>query len=303
VAAALAAARALPESRAPEARALDLSGAALVTLGLFLLIYPLTEGRERGWPSWVLAMVVGSAVLLAAFAALQARKTRLGTSPLVYITLFRDAAFRRGIVLAALLMTGIPSFFFVLTLYLQIGFGFSALHAGLTTFPFAVGSAGASLASDRLVRRFGLVWLQAGCLVLTAAMVILTLAVGALGAGMTSWHLVAILLAAGLGLGAVLAPMTNVILAGIQSREVGSASGVLSTGQQIGGALGVALIGIVFFAALPAATAAGQLGVQARKLAFAAALRDTLVYPIAVFGACSVLFFALRRAHGARRTD
>ncbi len=141
LAAMIAAARGLPESRAPEGRRLDLAGAALVTAGLFLLVFPLTEGRESGWPAWIFAMLAGSAAALTLFFVLQQRKTRLGASPLVYTTLFRERVFRRGIVLAALVSSTIPSFFLVFSLYLQVGFRFTALHAGLTTLPFSIGSA------------------------------------------------------------------------------------------------------------------------------------------------------------------
>jgi len=251
LAAMAAALRHLPESRAPEGRRLDLAGAALATVGLFLLVFPLTEGRESGWPPWIFAMLSGAAVALGLFAVLQHRKTRRGDSPLVYTTLFRDRAFRRGIVLAAIFSSTLPAFFLALTLYLQIGFAFSPLHAGLTTLPFSIGSALVSLNSNRMVKRYGLRALQLGCLLMVIALAGMSVAVGVLGTAMTSWHLVGLLLLAGGGLGLVMAPMTTTILSGIQGREVGSASGVLSTGQQVGGALGVTAIGVVFFSLLP----------------------------------------------------
>jgi len=295
VVAALAARRTLPESRSEQASRLDLPGAALVTVGLFLLIFPLTEGRESGWPPWIFAMLAGAAVTLTLFWLLQRYKTAGDRSPLIYTSLLGDVAYRRGVALAALLSSGLPSFFFVLTLYLQIGLGFSPLHAGLTTFPFAIGSGLGSLASDRLVRRFGLAALQVGCGILAAAMLVLRGVVLAAGAGATSWHLVGILLCSGLGLGMVISPMTNAILAGVRGREVGSASGVLSTGQQIGGALGVALVGVLFFAVLPGG-AVEAAPAEERARAFASALGDTLFYPAAVFAGCAVLVGALARA-------
>ncbi|HEY8145799.1 MAG TPA: MFS transporter, partial [Kofleriaceae bacterium] len=124
LAAMVAAARVLPESRAPAARALDLPGAALITLGLFLLMVPLTEGHARGFPPGMIAMLVGAVLVLGAFWALQERKTALDRSPLLHTGLFRDRAFRRGLTLAALLSFGIPSFFFVMSQYLQNGHGF-----------------------------------------------------------------------------------------------------------------------------------------------------------------------------------
>lgn len=285
LAALVAAARGLPESRAPEARRLDLVGAVLVTAGLFMLVFPLTEGREQGWPDWMIAMLGGSAAALILFFALQQRKTRLGRSPLVYTTLFRDRVFRRGILLASLVASTIPSFFLVFSLYLQIGFRFTPLHSGLTTLPFSIGSAMASLNSNRLVKRFGLRPLQLGCLLLALSLLALRQVVGAIGPAMTSWHLVGILFVCGIGLGLIMAPMTTAILSSIQSREVGSASGVLSTGQQVGGALGVSAIGFLFFASLSPHLA--------RRESYAQAFQGALVYPIACLLVCFVLALLL----------
>lgn len=251
IAATIAAARNLPESRAPEGRRLDLPGAALATVGLFCLVFPLTEGRERGWPSWVFAMLAASALALVWFALMQRRKTGAGGSPLVYTTLFRHASFRRGLAFAALFSSSIPSFFFILTLHLQIGLRFTALHAGLTTLPFSIGSMLSSLGSNRLVERFGGRVLQAGCACFLAAMILVWVVVGLFGAELSSLHLTAAVLLAGVGLGLTMPPMTNVVLGSIEGREVGSASGLLSTCQQVGGALGVTAIGIAFFTILP----------------------------------------------------
>lgn len=251
IAAAFAATTFLHESRAPDAPRLDLPGAALITASLFLLVFPLTEGRQQGWPSWIFAMLGAALVLLGIFVVYERRKTARDASPLVHMTLFGDATFRRGILLAFVFFGGLPAFFFAITLYLQIGFDFSPLHAGLTTFPFAVGSALSSISSDTLVRRWGTIVIEAGALLLAIGVGVLMAVVHVTAVDMTSWHLVAVLFVCGLGTGLVVAPMINLILVGIHSREAGSASGVLSTGQQVGGALGVALVGIIFFGMLP----------------------------------------------------
>ena len=300
LAAMFAAIRVLPESRAPAARALDLPGAALVTLGLFLLMVPLTEGHERGFPPGMFAMLGGALLVLAAFWALQERKSARDRSPLLHTGLFRDRAFRRGLALAAMLSFGIPSFFFVVAQYLQNGHGFTPLHAGLTTFPFAVSFGAASLWTDRLVKRFGLVAVQVGYLLLGAGMLGMRAAVVHLGADMTSWHLVGFFLVGGLGFGLVYAPLTNAILDRVEVRDVGAASGVLTTGQLVGGALGVAIVGSVFSARLPATAAAAPAGHPAREIGFSAAMGDTLVFQVAVFSVCFLLFFALRRARRTR---
>ncbi len=303
VAALVAAARVLPESRAPAARALDLPGAALITLGLFLLMVPLTEGHASGFPPAMIAMLVGAVLVLAAFWALQERKTARGGSPLLNTGLFRDRAFRRGLALAALLSFGIPSFFFVAAQYLQNGHGFTALHAGLTTTPFAVAFGAASLATDRLVKRFGLVSAQVGYLLLGGGMLAMRAVVVGVGTGVTSWHLVGVFFASGLGFGLVYAPLTNAVLERVEVRDVGAASGVLTTGQLIGGALGVAIVGGLFAARVPPEASAAPSGHPARELGFAAAMGDTLFFQIAVFGLCFLLFFSLRRARRPRPAE
>lgn len=242
----------LGESRAPDAPRLDVPGALLVTVGLFLVVFPLVQGREQGWPLWVWIMVAAALPVLAAFTAVELRKTRRNASPLVDMTLFGDRAFRVGLVLTLIFFSGLAPFFFVISLYLQIGFGFSPLHAGLTTFPFAIGSGLASGVSDRLARRLGKRILQLGAGVLVVGMISVVIVVQLAGARLHSYQLSGVLFLSGIGLGLFVAPVINLILAGIHSRAAGSASGVLSTVQQVGAALGIAVVGVIFFGLLAA---------------------------------------------------
>ena len=250
----------LPDSKAPDKPRLDVPGALLISAGLFLLVYPLTEGREKGWPLWIYAMLLASIPLLVGFVLLQRSKTRREANPLLLMTLFRSQAFRAGLVLSMVFFAGIPAFFFTFSLYLQVGLGFSALHAGLTTFPFAVGSGIASARSDGLSKRLGTGVLALGAGVLAVSMVAVILALHLAGTDLHAYEIGPVLFVAGLGLGCFIAPLTNLVLAGIKGREAGSASGVLSTTQQVGGALGVALIGLVLFGLL-----GGHAGDAARQ--------------------------------------
>jgi len=170
IAAVVLALREMPESRAPDAPRLDLRGVGLIATGLFLLIFPLTEGRQRGWPLWIWLMLLACVPVLVAFVLLQRRKTRQDDDPLVLMTLFGDRTFQAGVVLSGVFFLGIAPFFFALSLYLQVGLGFSPLHSGLTTLPFAVGSAVASARSDRLAQRLGAPVLAVGAGTLTVAM-------------------------------------------------------------------------------------------------------------------------------------
>ena len=258
IAALAAATRFLVESRAPRALRPDPIGVAIVTAGLQLLVYPLVQGRDLDWPLWTFLSMGAAVPVLAAFAVYERHKKALDGSPLVDLDLFRQRAFVPGLLVAGIFFMGIPAFFLTFSLWLQIGLGFSALHAGLTGAPFAVGSALASAASVRLAPALGRRILSAGSLLLVAGMVALIWTVGRYGGAIHSWQLLPALLVCGLGLGSVIAPLVNVVLAGIRGQDAGAASGVLSTVQQVGGAVGVALIGVVFF---------GLLGSQAAGVA------------------------------------
>jgi EmrB/QacA subfamily drug resistance transporter len=258
IAALAAATRYLIESKAPRALRLDPIGVAIVTAGLLLLVYPLVQGRDLDWPLWTFLSMAAAVPVLAGFAAYERRKKALDGSPLVDLDLFRQRAFVPGLAVAAIFFMGIPAFFLTFSLWLQIGLGFSPLHAGLTGAPFAVGSALASAASVRLAPALGRRILSVGSLLLVAGMVALIWTVDRYGGAVHSWQLLPALLVCGLGLGSVVAPLVNVVLAGIRGQDAGAASGVLSTVQQVGGAVGVALIGVIFF---------GLLGSQAAGVA------------------------------------
>ena len=246
----VAAARLLQESRAPDAIRTDLVGVGIVSAGLLLLVYPLVQGRELDWPLWTFLTMAAAVPVLAVFAAWERRKTAADGSPLVDLGLFRQRAFVAGLLVAGIFFMGIPAFFLTFTLWLQIGLGFTALHAGLTAIPFAVGSALASTASVRLAPRLGRRILSLGTLLITIGMAGVIATVDRYGGATHSWQLIPALAVCGLGLGSVIAPLVNVVLAGIRGQDAGSASGVLTTVQQLGGAVGVALIGVIFFGLL-----------------------------------------------------
>jgi EmrB/QacA subfamily drug resistance transporter len=250
IAALAAATRFVPESKAPRALGLDLVGVGIVSAGLLLLIYPLVEGRDLGWPPWTFVSMVAAVPVLAVFALWERRKKAADGSPLVDLDLFRQRAFVAGLLVAGIFFMGIPAFFLTFSIHLQIGLGFTALHAGLTTIPFAVGSALASAASVRLAPRLGRRILSLGCLLLAFGMAGVIWTIHRYGGAVHSWELLPALAVCGIGLGCVIAPLVNVVIAGVRRQDAGSASGVLTTAQQLGGAIGVALIGVIFFGLL-----------------------------------------------------
>jgi len=243
--------RVLPESRAPQASRLDIPGVLLASAGLFLLVYPLVEGQSSGWPLWTYACLALSPMVLAIF-VLYERQLGAGAFPLVQLSLFRIQAFRVGVLISALFLAGIPAFFFTLSLVLQVGLQYTPLHAGLTVIPFSIGSALASAFSARVAGKLGKTTIAVGSFILVAGILGVILTLHLRHEDVTSFDLIPAFFVSGLGLGTVIAPLLNVILSGVPGRDAGSASGVLSTFQQVGGAVGIAVIGVVFFALLSA---------------------------------------------------
>jgi EmrB/QacA subfamily drug resistance transporter len=236
--------RILPESRGERAR-VDLVGTALITAALTGIVLPLVEGRQQGWPAWTVLCLAAAPVLLAVFVAHQRARAAGGRAPLVRLALFRDRAFGVG-TLTGIAFGAVPaSFFFVLALYLQDGRGLSPLVSGVVFSAVGVGFFAAMLTAERMTRRMGRQILAVGAAVVAAGCL---LAAWAARAG-TALELAPGLVTVGFGIGMVLVPLTATALARIAAEHAGAASGVLTTGQQVGGALGVAVIGVVFFGA------------------------------------------------------
>jgi EmrB/QacA subfamily drug resistance transporter len=246
-----AAIRVVPESKAPHATGLDLVGVFIASLGLGLLVYPLVQGQTEGWPAWTFICMGLSPIVLAVF-VLYERALPSSRFPLVQLSMFRLRGFSVGVAVSGLFIAGIPAYFFTFSLTLQVGLGFSALQAGLTTIPWSFGAALASGFSARIAPRLGKLTITIGSALLVLGMIGIYLTLQARGENVSSFDLIPSLLISGLGLGTVIAPLLNIILAGVPSRDAGSASGVLATFQQLGGAIGVAVVGVIFFSLLSA---------------------------------------------------
>jgi EmrB/QacA subfamily drug resistance transporter len=242
----------IPESKAPAARRIDLPGAGLLGAGLFLLVLPMVIGRDQGWPAWSFGCLAGSPAVLAAFGCYELNRTRRDANPLIDTTLFRQRPFTLGLVACLVFFTGIPSFFMVLLLTLQEGLGYSPVKAGAVTLGFAAALAIGSARSAAVTRRLGTRVLLLGCALMITGQLAVIGVMDWAGTGLAGWQLLAPMFVAGLGGGFFIAPVTSVVLAGISSRAAGSASGALATAQQVGAALGIAVVGVIFFALLGA---------------------------------------------------
>lgn len=233
------------ESRSSRPTGMDLRGAALLTVALLALLFPLVQGDSLGWPWWAIGMMVASVPLFALFWYSQRSTEEAGGSPLVPPALFRQRAFVTGLSVCLAFFGAAFSLFFIFTIYLQRGAGYTALDAGLTTMAAPIATIVGAALSSALVRRFGVRMLTVGVLITAAGQLglLLTAAAGATGA----WQQVPGLALAGLGVGLVVGPIVDLVLERIRHEDAGSASGVLNTADQLGVATGIALAGTVFF--------------------------------------------------------
>jgi EmrB/QacA subfamily drug resistance transporter len=245
LAAAILAPRLVPDSKAPVAARIDLVGTVLVSLGLVAIVLPLVEGQQEGWPAWTWGCLAASVPLLGAFALYQRRLAARNGSPLINLALFRERAFSAGVVIAMVYQMMMASFFLVLALYLQDGRGLSALQSGLTFLPLGLGYFVASAQSGKIAARAGRQVLALGALVVSAGYLLLA-------AGLhdgTGWIFPGLVIS-GIGMGFAIAPLPSIMLARVKPDHAAAASGVLSTAQQAGNAIGVAVIGVIFYHAL-----------------------------------------------------
>ena len=239
----------VPESRAETASRIDVVGLALATAALTALVLPLVDGRAHGWPLWSLVSLAAAPLLFADFVLWQRHVARRGGSALVDPAWFRDRTFRVGMLTQLAFWSGQASYFLVLALYLQLGRGLSALDSGLVFSILAFAYLVASMRAASLVARLGRSVVVGGALVLAAGHVATVVAVSSYDGSPPA--LVPGLLMVGAGMGLCLAPITSLVLANVDPQRAGAVSGLLSTMQQVGNAVGVAVIGVLFFGAVP----------------------------------------------------
>jgi EmrB/QacA subfamily drug resistance transporter len=251
----IAGARVIRESKAPWQTKLDVPGLLLSTLGLLLLVFPLIQGREMGWPTWGYVSMGVSVPVLIAFVLYEKRRMARNQSPLVVLSLFKRASFTAGMGTYLAFMIGNGVFFISWAVYLQLGLGYSAIHAGLTSLPFSLAAFFAAFPALMASQKFGRVVLQIGALVALAGLITYGWVVVHYGATASTWIMIAPLIVFGLGFGMLMAPTAPLAIAQAPMEDVGSASGLINTTQQLGYALGAALTAVVFFGLLGTNTA------------------------------------------------
>jgi MFS family permease len=177
--------------------------------------------------------------------------TKRGNSPLVQPHLFSHPAFTGGVILALVYFAAFVSIFFTISILWQAGLGHTALEAGIVSIPFALGSIVGASQSGKLAASIGRTVLVIGAGMVAVGLSALWLVLMLTTAGdLTSWDLLLPLLASGIGSGLFIAPNAQFIIATVDRQEAGAASGVIATMQRLGSAIGIAVIGSVFFGTL-----------------------------------------------------
>jgi len=277
-----------PESAAAS---LDLLGAALASLTAVLVLLPLIQGRDQGWPWWGFALLGCSPITAALFHGREKRLARCGGQPILTPTLLHNRSFASGLASSILFFGAIGPFFLCLSLYLQLGTGRSAWQTGLVILPYALGSILTSGVGVALASKAGRALLITGSLVLAASQLLLWQVVRD-GAQPGYWPLALPLFIGGLGLSLTAPILINVILAGVPGRDAGAAGGVLTTVNQIGNAAGIAVLVTLFFAALGRPGAPGSSN---RLEGFSHALAAVLPWQVGLYIVAALLMILLAK--------
>ena len=273
----------VPENQPATHTGIDLKGVALLSAVLLLVIYPMTHGREAGWPAWTFAMFALAIPVLALFVATERRLERSGGHPLVDLQLFRNRAFALGLVLAFLFYCN-SAFFLTYGIFLQTGLHWTPLASGMAIMPFAIGFVVGPLTSPVVVRRIGGHVLTLGFSMMTV------------GFTVTGWSATQSatpdllfycgLVCAGVGHGLLLPSIMRIVLHEVAPEKAGLASGVVSSTLQIGSAFGTAAISGAFF---------GAIGGSAAPSAYAHAFQVSLAINALLMFVCIGLSVLLVR--------
>jgi MFS family permease len=268
---------------------LDLVGVALSALALTALVLPLIEGRERGWPWWSIATLLTTPFFVEAFRRYEIRLAKAGGDPLVAIEVFRTPGLLRGLA-AILTLYAMAAFFLTYSIYLQAGLGHTALDAGLAILPFSIGFLVGSSASPWIARWGGTAAPSVGFGLSSTGLIALSYLVAHTPTGVTPSlaALCATLPLIGLGMGASIPTMVRVVVERVEPHRAGLVGGIVNSTLQVSAAIGVALLGGVFYAVL---------GQRSEPHAIAQAFSVTLL----LIAACHVVGGCLAAGLGQRR--
>ncbi|MDR5790329.1 MULTISPECIES: MFS transporter [Caballeronia] len=237
----------LPDVRGDSPAPVDRIGVLLCALTLALLIVPLVEGRELDWPWWACAMLIASPVAGAGFCRYEMAYARRGGVPLISVELIRRPGLMSGLT-GVLFFYVVSAFFLTFSVYLQAALGMSPFETGLVFLPFGVGAFIGPLTTPLAIRLFGdrvpaigMMLEAAGCILLAA------LVAGAPGQMPAQFPLIGAVALLGFGQGWALPTLVRSVINRAPATGSGMIAGITNSALQISAALGVAVIGGVFF--------------------------------------------------------
>ncbi len=272
----------LPKNPGDHGVTIDLLGSLIIAVSSLLLILPLIQGRVDHWAAWTWMSMGLSPLGFFLFALRDRAVERGGKTPLVKASIFEKRQFVVGAGTLTIFFAGFTGIYLIITLFLQLGEGFSAAQAGVANIPIAVGTAiGGTLSGAFLSEKLGRLTLHLGAAFQLAGAVVLWLALGSIS-HFSVWHLVPGMALSGVGTGLIVAALFQTILSSIANDEIGSGSGFLTAVQSIGASAGVAIFGTLFFG--PATL--GQ---------FATGFRHALIAQFIVIAIFSLATFGLNR--------
>ncbi|MFC1437117.1 MFS transporter [Streptacidiphilus sp. N1-10] len=263
---------------------IDVLGNLVLAASLVAIVLPLVQGRDNGWPLWGWLLLAAGVLALVGLSAVEARRGI--EHPLLPAALFRKPAFSAGLLVQLVFYGGMSGFMLAFTIWLQTGQGYTPVQAGVLMVAFSGGTILSAPMVDGLVAKLGRTVLALGGLVMAGGFAGVHFATQHAQAHHTgAWLLVPGLVVAGIGLGLLIIPLVNIVLSAVPEQLAGGASGIFSTAQQFGGALGVAVIGNVFF------SRAGH--------GLTDAIGHAGLWAIAAYLLCAALCFALPRRAAA----
>jgi EmrB/QacA subfamily drug resistance transporter len=240
--------RRLPKDRPSKAAARPDAVSALLAAAIgVLLVYPLIEGRAHGWPLWAFAMIAVGVALVGVFASRQSRLVRGGRAPLVEPTILTRRGYSSGLMVVLGFIGAMGGVLLCFNVMFQAGLGFSPLSSAVATVPIPVVAIAGSITSSVLLPQIGRATMQIGTTVMAVGALVVIVVLRADAGGVSAWDLTAPLALLGFGMGMVFVPMFDLILANVEPHELGSASGLLESTQQLAMSLGIAIVGSVLF--------------------------------------------------------
>jgi MFS family permease len=245
---ALAARRVMPAAPRRAGARMDIAGAGTLFLALLALLGPIILGRDLGWPLWLVWAVAGGLALLWIFTQVERRVAARGGAPIIPLDLLAQRGVAFGMPAVLCFTFANIAFYLVLTLYMQLGQGFSPLQSATVVLPMSLTFAVVSRRAGPRAQRKGSVAIIEGCCVQIVGLAVIAAGVAA---GVTSSPMVlaALLIVFAVGQAMAMAPLYALVLSRIPAAHAGSGAGVLSTVQQIGNGTGAAVVGALYFSA------------------------------------------------------